>query len=104
LERLLADLHRAGQGDASRRLAERIQTSTLAAGRRFLPELPDRGVKSAMFYVLVGATMPAVLVEASFLTKAEEAQQLRRVEYRQAIAEGIADGVVRYSVGLGRRR
>jgi N-acetylmuramoyl-L-alanine amidase len=64
-----------------------------------LSELPDRGVKSAMFYVLVGARMPAILVEASFLTQPEENLALATERYRQALSEGIAEGILRYSRG-----
>ncbi|MBO6938029.1 MAG: N-acetylmuramoyl-L-alanine amidase [Deltaproteobacteria bacterium] len=96
LQRLLAGLHREEQLEGSRQLAEAVHATTLAAGRRHLPELPDRGVKSALFYVLVGARMPAILLEASFLTKAEEADALKTDGYRQALAQGIAAGILRY--------
>ncbi len=99
LSRILASLHREEQEVGSRALAERIHGATLAGGRRVLPRLYDRGVRSAMFHVLVGATMPAVLVEASFMTRREEADALRTEEYRQALAEGIADGIVGFARG-----
>lgn len=97
LERLLASLHRADQVEASRALAEHVHDATLAAGRRTLPGLHDRGVRSALFYVLVGARMPAVLLEASFLTMEPEAEALRTTAYRQALAEGIAEGIARWA-------
>lgn len=97
LERILAGLERGEQGAASSVLADRIHFATLSAGRRVLPHLHDRGVRSAMFYVLVGATMPAVLVEASFLTREDEANALRTERYRDALAGGIADGIARYA-------
>lgn len=97
MQRLLAGLHREQQGEASRALAEMVHTSLLGSARRILPALPDRGVKSALFYVLVGAEMPAILVEASFMSRPEELTALKTVRYRQALAEGIADGVVRYA-------
>jgi N-acetylmuramoyl-L-alanine amidase len=96
LQRLLAGLHREDQLAGSRQLAEAVHRSTLAFGRRHLPTLPDRGVRSALFYVLVGARMPAILLEASFLTKAEEADALKTEGYRQALAAGLAAGIVRY--------
>ncbi len=99
LQRILASLQRADQAVDSRALAERLQGTTLAAGRREYPALHDRGTQSAMFYVLVGARMPAVLVEASFILRAPESPQLAREPYKQALAEGIADGVVRYARG-----
>lgn len=99
LARLLASMHRDEQLTASRALADQVHRATLAAGREHLPRLHDRGVRSALFYVLVGARMPAVLLEASFLTREEEAEQLRRPAYRQSLAEGIADGVARWAGG-----
>jgi N-acetylmuramoyl-L-alanine amidase len=73
-----------------------VQKATLHGGRRVLPTHNDRGVKKALFYVLVGARMPAVLVEASFITRAEEAEALATDGYRQALADGISDGIQRY--------
>mgnify|MGYP000535342611 CR=1 FL=1 len=99
LQRLLAGLHRQDQLAGSRQLAESIHRGTLAGGRRILPQLPDRGVRSAMFHVLVGARMPAVLLEASFLSKPEEAAALGTARYRQSLAEGIAAGIARYVLG-----
>ena len=96
LQFLVGSLARAEQVSASREAARLVQRGTLLAGRRFLPDLPDRGVKSAMFYVLVGAQMPAILVEASFLTKPEEAKQLATTAYRDGLAEGIARGIARF--------
>ena len=68
----------------------------MAQGRRLLPELADRGIKSAMFYVLVGAQMPAVLVEASFITQPDEARALTTPAYRDALAVGMAQGIAKY--------
>jgi N-acetylmuramoyl-L-alanine amidase len=99
MTRLLAELHREGQLEASRRLADRVQRALLARGRTILPGLADRGVRSALFYVLVGVRMPAVLVEASFLTDPDELRALRTSRYRQALAEGIAEGIVHYVLG-----
>ena len=99
LSRLLASLHRADQLEASRAFADQVHRATLAAGRRHLPGLHDRHVRSALFHVLVGARMPAVLLEASFLSREPEAEALRTVEYRQALAEGIAEGIVRWAGG-----
>jgi N-acetylmuramoyl-L-alanine amidase len=49
-----------------------------------------------MFYVLVGARMPAVLVEASFVTYEPEARALTKRQYRRALADGIASGIASY--------
>jgi N-acetylmuramoyl-L-alanine amidase len=56
----------------------------------------DLGVKQGPFYVLVGAYMPCVLVETSFLNHRTEGRRLAGARYRRAIAEGLADGIVRF--------
>ena len=53
-------------------------------------------MKRGLVYVLAGARMPAILCEASFLTRPEEAAALRTDHYRQLLADGIAEGIARY--------
>jgi N-acetylmuramoyl-L-alanine amidase len=96
LQLILASLYRKDQVDHSTLLAQDVQKATLHGGRLVLPQLNDRGVKKALFYVLVGARMPAVLVEASFITRLEEAEALATDRYRQALADGISEGIERY--------
>ncbi len=95
LQFLMGSIARGQQQRASIAAATLIQRGTLFSGRRVLPTLGDRGVKSAMFYVLVGAQMPAVLVEASFITQPDEARALTTAGYRDALAEGIARGIAK---------
>ena len=57
---------------------------------------PNRGVKQADFYVLIGATMPNVLVEMGFLSNRIEEKKLGQSEYRQRIAEGIFNAIVKF--------
>jgi N-acetylmuramoyl-L-alanine amidase len=57
-------------------------------------------VKQAPFMVLIGATMPSVLAEISFVTHRQEASLLRTGPYRQQIAEALFNGVVRYQKAL----
>jgi N-acetylmuramoyl-L-alanine amidase len=93
IQGLLAKYHRRTQSAGSTSLATKIQRHTLKQGRSVLPDLADRGVRQAMFYVLVGARMPSVLLEASFLTHEPEARALTRASYRRALADGIASGI-----------
>lgn len=67
-------------------------------------DFKDRGVKKAPFVVLIGAQMPSVLAEISFLTNPEDAQLLRQQAWRQRIAESLAAGVERYLSGLSSTR
>jgi N-acetylmuramoyl-L-alanine amidase len=96
LSALFGSLVRRDQVARSLELAHVVHRAMLRNGRRQLPNLVDRGVKPALFYVLVGARMPAILCEASFLTRREEAEALATDPYRQLLAEGIAEGIARY--------
>ncbi len=62
----------------------------------------DRGVKRAPFVVLIGANMPSILAEISFLTNPRDERLLNRPDYREKIAEGIYQGIVHYMNTLAR--
>lgn len=69
--------------------------------------MSDLGVRSARFHVLMGANMPAILAETSFISNREEEKRLRKDVYRKAIAEAIARGILDYfrsPVGRGDHR
>ena len=70
-------------------LAERIQINL---DKRL--DSINRGVKQAGFHVLVGATMPNVLVEVGFITNKYEAKQLAKAQYKREIAKGLFAAVV----------
>ncbi|MGB3612814.1 MAG: N-acetylmuramoyl-L-alanine amidase [Elainellaceae cyanobacterium] len=57
---------------------------------------PDRGVRSARFYVLRNTSMPAVLVETGFVTGAQDAPRLANPAYQTQLAQGIARGILQY--------
>jgi N-acetylmuramoyl-L-alanine amidase len=59
-------------------------------------KLKDRGVHQAGFFVLVGAAMPAVLVEIGYLSSARDITTLKTTAGQRSIARAIARGVVRY--------
>lgn len=72
------------------KMAQSVQNElTAATGRR------DRGVKTANFYVLRKTNMPAILIEAGFMTNREEAGLLKTTQYRKTCALAIADGIKR---------
>jgi N-acetylmuramoyl-L-alanine amidase len=58
--------------------------------------IKDLGVKYALFYVLVGAEMPSILVEVSFVSNREEEKRLSTEQYKNRIAEAIAQGINSY--------
>ena len=82
--------------DESRDLARHIQTAMVRKLRPSNQQVKDLGVKHAPFVVLVGASMPSVLVEVSFLSHKQEGRLLGTGAYRQRIAEALLDGVNRY--------
>jgi N-acetylmuramoyl-L-alanine amidase len=82
--------------DESRDLARLVQTAMVRKLRTSNQQVKDLGVKQAPFVVLVGASMPSVLVEVSFLTHKQEGRLLGTGAYRQRIAEALLDGIRRY--------
>jgi N-acetylmuramoyl-L-alanine amidase len=86
--------------DESREFAADVQKSLYDDLEEGNPGLRDRGVKKAPFVVLIGANMPSILAEISFLTNSEDARELQQPAYRQRIAESLYRGVARYISGL----
>src|SRR5262249_17286167 len=74
-------------------LVQRAMVDHLASGNKGVRDL---GVRQAPFVVLIGAGMPSVLAEISFLTHAQEGRLLKTGAYRQKIAEALFDGLRDY--------
>jgi len=82
--------------DESRELAQHIQDAMSKrqnAGN-------NRGVKQAPFVVLIGANMPSILAEVSFISNPDEEKRLKTTEYRQQIAESLLQGIKSYAETL----
>jgi N-acetylmuramoyl-L-alanine amidase len=62
--------------------------------------LKDLGVKRAPFVVLIGAEMPSVLSEISFVTNKTDAALMKQASHRQRIAQALADAVLKYRTSL----
>jgi N-acetylmuramoyl-L-alanine amidase len=86
--------------DESRDFAAMVQQSLHEQLRKQDRSARNLGVKQAPFMVLVGATMPSVLTEVSFLTNRAEAALLRSATYRQRIAEALFAGILKYQQSL----
>ena len=84
----------------SRALAALVQRNLMAGVREIRPDAKDLGVKQAPFMVLIGATMPSVLTEISFLTNEEAAAYLATGEYRDQIADALFSSIVGYQTSL----
>lgn len=96
LQMILNDLMLHSKISESSKLAEHIQRRLVKELRGGYEGVVDKGVKKAPFYVLIGAQMPAVLVEASFITNRIEAERLASEAYRQLVAKGIVAGIKSY--------
>ncbi|HEX2524113.1 MAG TPA: N-acetylmuramoyl-L-alanine amidase, partial [Terriglobia bacterium] len=64
-------------------------------------ETKDRGVKQAPFIVLIGANMPSILSEVSFLSNPSDESLLKTSAYRQKVAEALCRGIEAYAEALG---
>ncbi len=90
--------------DESRDFADMVQKSMVGKLTARNGEVKDLGVKQAPFVVLIGAGMPSVLAEISFLTNKQDAQLLKTGAYRQQIAEALHEAILRYQGGLKKMR
>ena len=86
--------------DESRELAADIQDSLSKRIQKTVKPVKNRGVRKAPFVVLIGADMPSILTEISFLSNASDEQLLKKPEHRQRIAEGVYQGVAAYLESL----
>jgi len=102
VRRILTDLDAQVSSDASRRLARQVQRELVGGIRARAGEARDLGVKSALFYVLLGARMPAVLVEAAFISNRAEERRLKDPAFQEAVASSIARAVGSFARGEAR--
>jgi N-acetylmuramoyl-L-alanine amidase len=89
--------------DESRDFAAAVQRALHADMRKVNKDVRNLGVKQAPFMVLIGATMPSILAEISFLTNKQDATFLKTEKYRQQIAEALLAGVMKYQQSLKRQ-
>jgi N-acetylmuramoyl-L-alanine amidase len=99
LQNILNDLMLNSKINESNHLARTLHRNLLGQVRRSY-QVQDLKVKQAPFYVLIGARMPAALIEVGFLTNPQEHQRLTNAAYRDQLAEGIAQGIAAYSKDL----
>lgn len=86
--------------EESRELAADVQQSLHAGLAAKTPAIRDRGVKKAPFIVLIGANMPSILAEISFISNPTDEHKMETSEYRQKIAESLYKGIAKYVGGL----
>src|SRR5207248_4923379 len=86
--------------EESREFATDVQRALHTGLAARNPGLRDRGVKKAPFVVLIGANMPSILAEISFVSNPGDERRLETGEYRQRIAESLYRGMSKYASGL----
>ena len=96
LQDLVLKIARTEKIDESKELAEDIQDSLSKRIQKTNKPVKNRGVRKAPFVVLIGADMPSILTEISFLSNPADEQMLKKPEQRQKVAEGLYQGVVGY--------
>ena len=102
LQVILADLMLSSKTEESHELAGLVHKGILSRVRQAKFRATDNGVRSAPFYVLMGARMPAILVEFGYASNREDAQNLQSEKFLQSQAEGLADGIAAYKAKLAR--
>ncbi len=100
LDDIVKKIARSEKIDESREFASDIQDSLSKRIQKQYKPVKDRGVRKAPFVVLIGADMPSILTEISFLSNPADEQLLKKPEHRQRVAEGLYQGVADYLQSL----
>ena len=100
LQFILSDMTQNMKLEDSVTLAHRLQSSVVSTVGGHMRDVKDLGVKKALFYVLVGARMPSVLVEMFFITHREEGQAMSQNKLQDALADALYDGIQQYHRGV----
>jgi N-acetylmuramoyl-L-alanine amidase len=97
LQKILYDLMQNAKINESSRLAAYVQSSTIRhlKNKRY-SRIKSKGVKQAPFYVLLGAQMPSILIETSFISNDRECKRLVSPKFQERLAEGIVEGIRSY--------
>jgi N-acetylmuramoyl-L-alanine amidase len=96
LQFILSDMMQNMKLEDSITLAHRLQGSLVGGMNKVMSDVKDLGVKKALFYVLVGARMPSVLVEMFFITNRSEGRAMNQGSYQDAMVEALFDGIQKY--------
>ncbi|MDX9787586.1 MAG: N-acetylmuramoyl-L-alanine amidase [Desulfobacterales bacterium] len=96
LQTILNDLMNNAKVNESSRLAAHVQNRLYEGLSNRYDRIKDKGVKQAPFYVLLGAQMPAILVETSFISNARECERLMNTTYQDRLTDAIIRGIKGY--------
>lgn len=96
LQAILTDLMQNAKINESSRLAVHVQEAMYKQLRKKYRRINNKGVKQAPFYVLLGAQMPAILIETAFISNSRECKRLVNAKYQNRMAEAIIKGIRKY--------
>jgi len=96
LQSILSDLMQNAKINESSRLAGHVQGSLKDHLRKYYSRIKSKGVKQAPFYVLLGAQMPAILIETSFISNSRECKRLVNQKYQDRMCDAIVRGIQAY--------
>jgi len=96
LQTILTDLMQNAKINESSRLAAHVQSELFGHLKKSYKKIKSKGVKQAPFYVLLGAQMPAILIETSFISNPRECKRLTDTRYQDKLCEGIVKGIKEY--------
>jgi N-acetylmuramoyl-L-alanine amidase len=97
LQKILFDLMQNAKINESSRLASHVQLALVNhLNQKRYSRIKDKGVKQAPFYVLLGAQMPAILVETSFISNPRECERLMDPSYQDRLCEAVVIGIRKY--------
>lgn len=97
LQFILSDMTQNMKLEDSITLAHRLHGSVVGAMTRTVGEVKDLGVKKALFYVLVGARMPSVLVEMFFITNRSEGRAMSQARGQDEMVDALVQGIQKYA-------
>jgi N-acetylmuramoyl-L-alanine amidase len=96
LDSILQDLMKNAKVSESTRLASYVQQSMSKNLKTTYSNIRNKGIKQAPFYVLLGADMPSILIETSFISNPRECKRLADTNYQKRLCQGIVEGIKRY--------
>jgi N-acetylmuramoyl-L-alanine amidase len=99
LQFILSDMLQNGKLEDSISLAHHLQGAVVSGMSRKMSDVKDLGVKKALFYVLVGARMPSVLVEMFFITNRVEGRAMNDEGHQDAMVDALLEGIRKYNQG-----
>jgi len=98
LQTILNDLMQNAKVNESSRLAYYVQNSLFENLRKKYRKIKNKGVKQAPFYVLMGAQMPSILIETSFISNPRECKRLTTSKYQDSLCNAVVKGIRKYII------